>query len=61
MKYAVPLIISVGLCYLLFTGIDFHQMVAIIRDQCDYRWVAAGLVLAVFFACDPCFPMGHTT
>ena len=47
MKYAVPLIISVGLCYLLFTGIDFHQMVAIIRDQCDYRWVAAGLVLAV--------------
>ena len=47
MKYAVPLIISVGLCYLLFTGIDFGQMVAIIRDQCDYRWVAAGLVLAV--------------
>lgn len=48
MKYVVPLIISVGLCYLLFTGIDFKEMLHIIRTQCDFRWIAAGLVLSVF-------------
>lgn len=48
LKYAVPLFISVGLCYLLFTGIDFRQMMDIISQQCDFRWIAAGLVLAVF-------------
>ncbi len=47
MKYIIPLIISIGLCYLLFTGIDFKEMMHIIRTQCDFRWVAAGLVLAV--------------
>ena len=48
MKYIIPLIISIGLCYLLFTGIDFREMMDIIRTQCDFRWIAAGLVLAVF-------------
>lgn len=47
MKYVIPLVISVGLCYLLFTGIDFKEMMHIIRDQCDFRWIAAGLALAV--------------
>ena len=47
MKYIIPLIISVGLCYLLFTGIDFKEMMHIIRTQCDFRWIAAGLLLAV--------------
>lgn len=47
LKYIIPLIISVGLCYLLFTGIDFKEMVAIIRDQCDFRWIGLGLVIAV--------------
>lgn len=47
MKYVIPLIISIGLCYLLFTGIDFREMMDIIRSQCDFRWIAAGLALAV--------------
>lgn len=47
MKYVIPLIISIGLCYLLFTGIDFREMLDIIRSQCDFRWIAAGLALAV--------------
>ena len=47
MKYVIPLIVSVGLCYLLFTGIDFREMLDIIRSQCDFRWIAAGLALAV--------------
>lgn len=30
LKYVVPLVITVGLCYLMFTGIDFKEMIAII-------------------------------
>ncbi|MBD5317469.1 MAG: flippase-like domain-containing protein [Bacteroides sp.] len=47
LKFGVPLVITVGLCYMLFTGIDFNQMVAIIRDQCDFRWIAAALCVSV--------------
>ena len=36
LKYGVPLVITVGLCYLLFTGVDFNEMAAIIRDNCNY-------------------------
>ena len=25
LKYGVPLVITVGLCYLLFTGVDFNK------------------------------------
>lgn len=46
-KYGVPLVVTVGLCYLLFSQVDFHQMMTIIRTQCDFRWIAAGLVVGV--------------
>lgn len=32
--YAVPLIVSVGLCYMLFTNIDFGEMTEIVSSQC---------------------------
>jgi len=47
LKYIIPLIISVGLCYLLFTGIDFKEMMTIIRDQCDFRWIAFGFLFSI--------------
>ena len=47
LKYVVPLVISIGLCWLLFTGIDFDEMLAIIREQCDFRWIAFGFVFAI--------------
>ncbi|MDE6526506.1 MAG: flippase-like domain-containing protein [Muribaculaceae bacterium] len=47
LKYVVPLIISVGLCYLLFTGIDFGEMMSIIKRECDFTYIAIGLVVAV--------------
>ena len=47
LKYVVPLVISVGLCWLLFTGIDFKEMMTIIREQCDFRWIALGFVFAI--------------
>lgn len=46
-KYGVPLIITVGLCYLLFNGIDIKQMMEIIRTQCDFRWIAAALAVSI--------------
>ena len=46
-KYGVPLAFTVGLCWLLFTGVDFHEMMTIIRTQCDFRWIAFGLALSI--------------
>lgn len=37
-----------GLCYLLFTGIDFKEMVEIVRHDCDFRWILAALGLSLF-------------
>lgn len=47
LKYVIPLIISVGLCYVLFTGIDFDRMMEVIRNQCNFRWIALALSIAV--------------
>lgn len=48
LKYGVPLLISVGLCYLLFTGIDYGEMVEIIKHDCNYWWIVAALVISIF-------------
>lgn len=48
LKYAIPLAISIGLCYLLFTGIDFDEMAEIVRRDCDFKWIAAMLGLSLF-------------
>lgn len=47
LKYVVPLIISIGLCWLLFTGIDFAQMADIVRDQCTFGWILLAQAIAV--------------
>ncbi|MDE6134519.1 MAG: flippase-like domain-containing protein [Muribaculaceae bacterium] len=47
LRYVVPLVISVGLCYVLFTGIDFQAMMDIIRNQCNFWWIALAMVIAV--------------
>ncbi len=48
LKYGVPLLVSVGLCYLLFTGVDYGQMIEIIKHDCNYWWIALALVISVF-------------
>lgn len=48
LKYAIPLFISIGLCYLLFKGIDFDEIIAIVRRDCDFKWIAAALGLSLF-------------
>lgn len=56
LKYGVPLVISVGLCWLLFHNedIDPANMWRIIREDCDFRWIGLniffGLMAQVFRA-----------
>lgn len=47
LRFAIPLIISVGLCWLLFHDFDFKEMWKVIRTECDFRWMAAGMAFAV--------------
>lgn len=48
LKYGVPLLVTVLLCNLLFRGVDFSEMVDIIRRQCDFTFIGIALVVAVF-------------
>ena len=48
LKYIIPLVITVGLCYLMFTGIDFKEMLAIIQDQCNFWWIGLALGISIF-------------
>ena len=47
-QYGVPLVISVGLCYLLFTGINFNEMIATIRNECNFWWIGLALFISIF-------------
>lgn len=47
-KYGIPLVITVGLCYLLFTGIDFNEMIALIRRDCDFTFIGIALFISIF-------------
>ena len=46
-KFGVPLVVSIGLCYLLFKGQNVGDMMAVIRTQCDFRWILLCLSLAM--------------
>ena len=48
LQYGVPLVISIGLCYLLFTGIDFDEMIATIRNECNFWWIGLVLFISIF-------------
>lgn len=47
LKYGVPPVMTVGLCWLLFTGVDFGEMLRIIRSECHFGWILAGLGLSL--------------
>lgn len=44
LKFVVPLAVSVGLCVALFRDIDFHEMMRVIREECNF-WIIAGAAL----------------
>lgn len=48
LKYGLPLVITVGLCWLLFHNINFGEMMEIIRRDCNFWWIGLALVVSVF-------------
>lgn len=48
LQYVIPLVISIGLCYLLFTGIDFNEMITTIRNECNFWWIGLALFVSIF-------------
>lgn len=47
LKFIIPLVVSVGLCVVMFRDIDFGEMMRVIESDCDFRWI--GLMLAIGF------------
>lgn len=47
MKYGVPLIVSAGLCYVLFHDMDFGEMVDFVRRDCDFGWIAVSAAIGI--------------
>lgn len=47
LKFAIPLVVSVGLFVVMFRDIDFNEMMAVIRSDCDFRWIALALALSI--------------
>jgi len=43
----IPLVVSVGLCYVLFKHIDFSEMADIVRRDCRPEWICATLALSI--------------
>ncbi|MBD5259099.1 MAG: flippase-like domain-containing protein [Barnesiella sp.] len=44
-KYGLPTLLSVGLCYVLFRDIDLKEMYRFIVSECDFSYVAIAMVL----------------
>lgn len=52
LRFVIPLVISAGLCWLLFRDFDFADMWRVIRTECRYEWILGALgfnVLAQIF------------
>lgn len=47
-KYGIPLVITLGLCWLLFHNINFSEMMEIIRRDCNFWWIGLALVISIF-------------
>ncbi len=45
--YGIPLVVSAGLCYVLFTSIDFGEMATIVRRDCRPAWIVAAMAISI--------------
>lgn len=48
LKFGVPVIISAGLCWLLFRDFDFREMWRLIQTECRFGWIALALGISIF-------------
>lgn len=46
LKYGIPLIISIGLCWLLFRDFNLDEMWHLITSQCNYWWIILMMVVS---------------
>lgn len=46
-KFIIPVVVSVGLCVVMFRDIDFGDMMRVIRHDCDFRWIGLMMVMSV--------------
>lgn len=44
-KYGLPTLLSVGLCYVLFRDINIGEMYRFIVSECDYTWILVSMAL----------------
>lgn len=47
LRYGVPLVITVGLCWMLFANQDLGSMIDTIREKCRWQWIWTALALSV--------------
>lgn len=47
MKYIVPVVVSIGLCWVMFRNIDFGEMMSVIRRDCDFTWICLTLAICL--------------
>lgn len=47
LRFAIPMIISIGLCWLLFRDFDFRDMWRVIVTECRFGWILGALGLNV--------------
>lgn len=47
LKYALPLAVSVALCYTLFRDVDMAEMMRIIREDCNFWIIGLELLIGV--------------
>lgn len=45
LKYGLPTLLSVGLCYVLFRDIDLREMYDFIVSECDFSWILMSMAL----------------
>lgn len=45
LDYVVPVAISVVLVVWLFRRVHFHDIIGIVRTQCDFSWVVAMMAI----------------
>ncbi|MCM1520217.1 MAG: flippase-like domain-containing protein [Lachnoclostridium sp.] len=47
LRYLLPVAVSVVLVVWIFKKVNFHEMVSVIRDGCDFRYIAIMMVLTM--------------
>lgn len=48
LRYGIPLAISVVLIVWLFKKVNFHEVMHIIKTECDFFWIACMMIITMF-------------